>query len=356
MYDRPDAAAVSARRIILYCASAARRYTMPVMTREAEDGHFELIGVSKSFKQPVTNPFKKRTSIQALTDVTFRIFRRKVTCLLGPNGAGKTTLIKILASLITPDSGQILCDQVPLERLDRSAQGRIGLVTPNDRSFYWRLTGRQNLMFFGSLYSLRGKSLKERVAESLADSGMTADADKPYRLYSSGMKQKLNIARALLGDPVLYLLDEPAAHLDPLARAEFWRFVEETLIEKRKATVFLCTHDLEEARRLADHLYILHKGRIVNDGEAPGLGEASSDLACMELRFSGEVPASWIRSHESMLTLREPGRIIVKFKSSSEFQEGLLRSFVVEGGALTQARLLELDLFELLERGVGNNG
>jgi len=322
------------------------------MAPDFESIQFELIGISKFFKQPLTNPFKKRLIVQALSDVSLRIPRCKVTCLLGPNGAGKTTLIKILASLITPDTGEIRYEGMSHDRWGRAVQGKIGLVTPNDRSFYWRLTGRQNLMFFGSLYSLKGKTLKARVDEALADSGLAPDADKPYRLYSTGMKQKLNIARALVGDPELYLLDEPAAHLDPLARVDFWKFVEGTLIKKRKATVFLCTHDLEEARRLADLIVILHKGRILDEGSPSNIGGVASAAVRIELQYVGDAPPQWLERNARLISNRDSGRLVVDLVPGAIGQEELIRSFILEGGTLVQAYRRDVDLLDLLERGV----
>jgi ABC-2 type transport system ATP-binding protein len=325
---------------------------MSSMSEDSAGYHFELRGVSKSFKQPLTNPFRKRTTIQALAGVSLRIPRREVTCLLGPNGAGKTTLIKILASLITPDSGDVLYDGLAQDSWGRSVQGKIGLVTPNDRSFYWRLTGRQNLMFFGSLYSLRGQALKERVGEALSDAGLTEDADKPYRLYSSGMKQKLNIARALVGDPELYLLDEPAAHLDPLARNDFWEFVEKTLIGKRGSTVFLCTHDLEEAKRLADLIVILHRGQIVDEGPIASIGGRAPSMIRMEFLHSGDAPPAWLERNARIVSRRERNRIVIEFDPGMTGEEALIRSFVAEGGMLSQAYRVEADLLDLLEKEV----
>jgi ABC-2 type transport system ATP-binding protein len=317
---------------------------------------FELRDVSKSFKQPNANPFKTRATVKALTDVSLRIPRRQVTCLLGPNGAGKTTLIKILASLITPDCGDVFYDGLAQDRWGSSVQGKIGLVTPNDRSFYWRLTGRQNLMFFGSLYSLRGQALRARVVEALSDAGLAEDADKPYRLYSSGMKQKLNIARALVSDPELYLLDEPAAHLDPLARNDFWDFVERTLIGKRGSTVFLCTHDLEEAKRLADLIVILHRGRIVDEGSIASIGGRAPSMIRMEFRHSGDAPQAWLERNVRIVSFRERNRIVIEFDPKDTGEEALIRSFVAEGGMLSQAHRVEVDLLDLLEKEVRDVG
>jgi ABC-2 type transport system ATP-binding protein len=310
----------------------------------------ELTGVSKAFKEPRSNPFRKQSIKQALSAVDFEIPRCKVSCLLGPNGAGKTTLIKILASLITPDSGDIRYDGILRERWDKSIQGKIGLVTQNERAFYWRLTGRQNLLFFGSLYSLSGKALKARVDEALSESGMLDSADKPYRLYSTGMKQKLNIARALVGNPELFLLDEPASHLDPLAREDFWEFITKTLIGKRGATVFLCTHDLEEARRLADQVIILDRGLVVEKGKLSELSKLMGGNPELELRFEGPVPTAWLRRHSGAVSMRGQGCLRLTLDPAGMGQEELIRSFVQEGGALLEAFRPQDDLLELLNR------
>jgi ABC-2 type transport system ATP-binding protein len=320
------------------------------MTKQENTNLLELAGVSKSFKEPLTNPFKKRQTKQALIDVSLAIPRRKVSCLLGPNGAGKTTLLKILGSLITPDAGVIRFDGIPREKWEVSIQGKIGLVTPNERSFYWRLTGRQNLAFFGSLYSLRGRALKERVEEALTETSLLDAADKPYRLYSTGMKQKLNIARALIGHPELYLLDEPASHLDPLARKDFWDFISTTLIGKRGATVFICTHDLEEAKRLADLVIVLDKGRVVETGTLAELGALMSDHTELEMRYSGAVPDAWLRACGGAVTMGEPGRLRLDLETAGMNQEKAIRTFVEADGALSEAYLRQIDLLELLNR------
>jgi ABC-2 type transport system ATP-binding protein len=311
-----------------------------------------LRGVSKAFKEPRDSLFRKRPRKQALLEIDLAVPRNRVSCLLGPNGAGKTTLIKILASLIIPDSGEILYDGIPRERWGKSIQGKIGLVTPNERSFYWRLTGRQNLMFFGSLYSLAGKALKARVELALSETDMLEAAGKPYRLYSTGMKQKLNIARALIGEPELFLLDEPASHLDPLAREDFWNFVAKTLIAKRGATVFLCTHDLEEARRLADLTIILDQGRViekVTPAELHGLVVGRAEL---ELRYSGPVPEEWLRRHRDAVSEQKQGYLRINLDATGLSQEGLIRSFVLEGGALLQASRSQDELLALLNRSI----
>jgi len=228
--------------------------------------------------------------------------------------------------------------------------GKIGLVTPNERAFYWRLSGRENLRFYGSLHGFRGARLEKRVDEVLEEIGMTESASKPYRLYSAGMKQKLNIARALLGDPQLYLLDEPAAHLDPLAREEFRSFITETLVQRRGATVFLCTHDLEEARELAQEIVILDAGKVVAQGERRALLEAGTTRREMAVSYAGKLPAEWLETRRSDVRFEGPGRIRVSFDPGRTAQEDLVASFVASGGRLLEAYSSGDSLLELIKR------
>lgn len=313
------------------------------------DPFFTLRAISKTFRQAQANPFKKKTVTEALRAVDLTIPRGKVTCLLGPNGAGKTTLIKILASLITPDTGEILYEGVPIEQKRKELQAKIAMVTPSERSFYWRLSGRENLLFYARLFNLHGKALRMRVDEVLETVGMTRDADRPYRLYSAGMKQKINIARTLLGESTLYLLDEPASHLDPIAREEFRGFIENVLVGERKATVFLCTHDLEEARHLGDELVVLHAGRVVAQGTRHGL-LGSGDTRNLVLTTAGPPPAEWMTQWADAVTAVEGGTIRLRFHPATQSQHEILGSFVRAGGQLLEAQLVEADLLDSIKR------
>lgn len=313
-----------------------------------------LEGITKLFNEPTVNPFRKRGKVPALVSVDLEIPEGAITCLLGPNGAGKTTLIKIISCLVTPDSGTIRYRDKTLDSSGKGILGKIGLVTPNERSFYWRLTGKENLLFFGSLHGLRGSALRERVDSVVEESGIGASADRPYRLYSSGMKQKLNIARALLGAPELFLLDEPAAHLDPLARQEFQNFILNDLILKRRATVFLCTHDLDEARRLANHIVVLDKGRVVAKGTQDELGGYIDERLELIIRFAGTLPPVWISRWGESLSHEDSNTIRILLDPYKSEQEAALRDFVMEGGILLEAYRAGDPLLRLLHRKVGS--
>ena len=183
--------------------------------------------------------------------------------LLGPNGAGKTTLIKILATLVTPDKGEGTIAGFSLESQALAIRSKIGLVSTNDRTFYWRLTGRENLDFFASLYNLHGSVKRERIENAIKLTDMENKAESRFMSYSSGQKQRLSIARAMLADPEILLMDEATTSLDPIATRALLTFTKEILAEKEQKTIVWCTHNLHEAEDISDRVTILNRGTIL---------------------------------------------------------------------------------------------
>lgn len=210
---------------------------------------------------------KPAAKTEALKGVTLSIERGEIFGLLGPNGAGKTTLIKILATLILPDSGSGSVCGYDLRTQSSRVRHMIGLVNSSERSFYWRLTGRQNLKFFAMLYNLSGSEKKKRIDELLELVGLEEKADTPFMKYSDGQKQRLAIARALLSDPEILLMDEPTKSLDPLAASDFIDLTVNELASKKSKTILWCTHNLKEAEKVCSRLAIIHKGKVIASGD-----------------------------------------------------------------------------------------
>ncbi|MBN2659490.1 MAG: ABC transporter ATP-binding protein [Spirochaetales bacterium] len=306
------------------------------MAAKEQTSFLRIISIEKEYPVPSLNPFKKGKKHKALKGLDLTIPRGSVCCVLGPNGAGKTTLIKILAGLILQDKGEI---DIPEEEFKG-----VGLVTPNDRSFYWRLSGRQNLDFFASLYGISDKG--GTVDAVLKEVSLFEDADKPFRQYSAGMKQKLNIARALLSDPDLYLLDEPASHLDPIAREDFRRFVKEILLEKRGATVLLCTHDLDEAAELADRIALLHKGRIVAEGDPELLKSRVKQENHFRVCHRG-APLQWLEENSRIVERINESEF--RLRAGKEDISGLIDDFIRSGGKLIELKYEEPGLMDILK-------
>jgi ABC-2 type transport system ATP-binding protein len=301
------------------------------------------------YRVPSLLPWKAARRVEALRDITLHAPARKISCLLGPNGAGKTTIVKILAGLIEPDRGEGRILGLPLEGLDRKFRGRIGFLTANDRSFYWRLTGRQNLDFYATLHGLTGRDRKQRVREVLDEVGLEKDADKPFRLYSSGMKQKLLMARALLGRPELLLLDEPTTHLDHGARVAMHRFIRDNLIRTRKSSVLLCTNDLSEAQQLADHLILIDEGRVLAEGSLDSLRSRVRSSGNLTLSFEKAPARGWDRKLGIRLLRREAGSMVFEVPREVRTAD-VVEAAVRHGGRLLGCRSDEPSLPEVFER------
>jgi len=209
---------------------------------------------TKSLAESLRHPFRPEKRINVLKQITLTIHRGELFCLVGPNGAGKTTFLKILAGLILPDEGEI------------NLKGPVGFMSGEERSFYWRLSGRQNLEFFASLYNLSYRESKKKVQELSVLFGLESFIDRMFMKYSTGMRQKLAIARSFLSDVPLLLMDEPTRSLDPLAQQELRRLILELVVREQGKTVLFTTHHLEEAERFSDRIGILHQGRLVAAG------------------------------------------------------------------------------------------
>jgi ABC-2 type transport system ATP-binding protein len=181
--------------------------------------------------------------------------------LLGPNGAGKTTFLKTISTLILPTYGDAWVNGYNIKKDEYKVRKSIGLSTGFERSFYYRLNGYQNLEFFGTLYGIKSKDLKERINFLLNLFNLEDAKDLKYMKYSTGMKKKLSLARALLHDPDVYIFDEPTSSIDPISANEI-RDIILSLKDKNK-TIILSTHDMHEAELLADRIGILNKGNML---------------------------------------------------------------------------------------------
>ena len=228
-------------------------------------------GIEKTFTKKrsigelLTHPFRPAERVRALRGVDLEVRQGEIFGLLGPNGAGKTTLLKVLCCLILPDKGRARI--LGLDTTHETQVKRlIGLVSTDERSFYWRLSARENLRFFARLYDLPGSKIDSRIDELLERVGMTEPADRPFSGYSSGMKQRLSIARALLHDPPILLMDEPTRSLDPESAITLRDYVLEKLKRRDGKTILLATHNLLEAEIMADRVAIIAHGTVQEVG------------------------------------------------------------------------------------------
>jgi ABC-2 type transport system ATP-binding protein len=204
---------------------------------------------------------------RAVDDISFRIANGSVTALLGGNGAGKTTTIGMIMGLVQPTSGRVnvLGHRMPQERAE--VLWRMNFESPYV-DMPMRLTVRQNLTVFGRLYAVQ--NLSDRIARLAADLALNDFLDRPSGQLSAGQKTRVSLAKALINDPDLLLLDEPTASLDPDA-ADWIRKHLENYRKTRNATILLASHNMLEVERLCDRVIILKRGRIVDDDTPPGI-------------------------------------------------------------------------------------
>jgi ABC-2 type transport system ATP-binding protein len=194
--------------------------------------------------------------------------------MLGPNGAGKTTLVKILSTVLLPTSGtaQVLGHDVVEET--RAVRPLIGIVFGGERGLYTRLSARQNLEYWGALYRLSSATIKERSSALLERVGLVDRADQRVEEFSRGMKQRLHLARGLMGDAKVLFLDEPTTGMDPIAAREFRRLIAELKDEGR--TILLTTHDMVEAESVCDRVTLIDRGTIIATESPRSLGRVIS--------------------------------------------------------------------------------
>jgi len=244
----------------------------------------EVKDVVKKFKRG--RRLKKR-DIFAVDNANFDIPEGELFGLLGPNGAGKTTLVRCLATLLIPDQGSIKIMGKDISTHSLQCRRQLGLLTSGERSLYWKLSGRDNLKFFAALYGLDGKERDMRIEYLMELLDLKDVQNERIEKYSSGMKQKISLARALLHDPKVLLLDEPTLGLDPQFSRFIRIFIKETLNKKERKTILLTTHYMDEADELCERIAFINRGKIV-DIKTPY--EYKRDLPhteVLELRCSG---------------------------------------------------------------------
>ena len=213
--------------------------------------HFPLITLRNLF----TGTW--REGVWALKEVNFELFPGEVLFILGPNGSGKTTLIKLIATLLAPTEGRISVYGFDAARFPLPVKQRLGYITCNESSFYGRLTGWHNLAFFARLHNLNPQDAIPPVVKALK---LTAYLERRFYTYSTGIKRRMDIARGLLHQPDILLLDEPTTNLDPLSAAQLRQLLVQ--IRDQGKTMIIVTHRLEEVQKIGGRVGIMKDGRF----------------------------------------------------------------------------------------------
>lgn len=234
-----------------------------------------------TFWQKLTGAGTNVETLTAVDQVSFAIQQGEIFGLLGPNGAGKTTTIKMLCTLLEPTRGTATVNGYDISHQTSQVRQNLGAVLTGERSIYWKLTGRENLEYFAALYHLPSKVAKARIDELLARLELSKRADELVERYSSGMKQRIAIAKALLASPPVILLDEPTIGLDPQSA----RNLRELILDFRRegATILLTTHYMEEADLLCDRIGIIDQGKVIALDTPTALKKSINQLDVMQL-------------------------------------------------------------------------
>ena len=299
--------------------------------------------------------------VTSVDGVTFDVGRGEFFGLLGPNGAGKTTLLKMLATFVTPDAGVIEVEGVDVVAEPHRARALVVPVIASERSLYWRLSARENLRLFAHLWRVPAAEVESRVDDVLRVVDLSDTGAKLVGQFSSGMMQRLLIARALLADPRVLLLDEPTRSLDPVSARDFRRFLRDELAQRRACAVVLATHSAEEAFDLCHRVAVLDRGKLLAVGVA-------SDLA---RELAGERYLAWTTApgHPALqpFVARDGGRdlesapaalramdgwtpVLLEVRGGADAAASLVHRLVQEGVPLAALERVPLSLARLIER------
>jgi ABC-2 type transport system ATP-binding protein len=327
--------------------------------------------VSKTYPVPLAGArrffrMKERAPVEALDGVTLEVGEGEVFGLIGRNGAGKTTLAKIIATLVQPTEGSVNVRGFDSVREESRVRAQVGLASAEERSFYWRLTAEQNLVFFSRLYGLGTHEGRRRIEELLELFELTALRRRRFGELSTGNKQRMAVARAMLNSPPVLLLDEPTRSLDPLAAASMRGLIGSLARGSRPVTILLTSHNLAEVEELCERVAVISRGRIRAVDEPHSLRAAHRNRERVRLALRGVAPELALELLRAALAQSEEyaqagaerlegGLVAVDFERESE-DDSLDRALraLAGGGARVVSCETErgtlLDVLETFER------
>lgn len=291
--------------------------------------------------------------VTAVAGIDLTIADGEIFGLLGPNGAGKTTLCKILSTVLLPTSGTATIYGFDVVTQARSVRPLIGLVFGGERGLYSRLTARQNLRYWAALYRVPRRQVTDRVETLLARLGLAERAHERVETWSRGMKQRLHLARGLIGDPKVMILDEPTAGMDPVAAREFRGLVRELRGEGR--TLLITTHDMAEAEAVCDRVTLIDGGRLLRTEDPRTIGRW---VSAHERVDAADVPEPILSNLESLPGVARVERLsrgAVRIHTSVEGATATVLRTLLDAG-VTRVATTEPSLEEVYLHVVGNRG
>lgn len=335
-------------------AAAHARANGPGPVAVRLEGLTKSFPVQRGWREVIRHPRARRWT-PALRGVSCEVRAGELFGVLGPNGAGKTTLFKVLSTLVLPDAGHAQVMGVDVARHPARVRRLLAPVAADDRSLNWRLSARENLRLYAALHGLRARDARDRVDEVLAGVELDEAAERRAGTLSSGMKQRLLLARALLARPRVLLLDEPTRSLDPLSARRFRAFLRDEVVARRGCTVLLATHAPDEALELCDRVGVLHRGRLLAVGAAEALArrhaadrwrlwmrDGGAALAAAERRALLRVESRWVEDGWTRVDAGIPG--------GADGAARLVAALVDAGAVVCRMEPARPSLAELIER------
>ncbi len=297
-------------------------------------------------------------SVLALDHVSFSVDQGEVLGLLGANGAGKTTLINILCTLLTPTAGSASLGGHDVVREPQLARRQIGLVTSNERSFYWRLTGRQNLRFFAALNHVAPEDTEQRIDQFLDALDLTRFADRRFDGYSTGIRQRFACARALLHHPRILFMDEPTKGLDPNASAAMLSVIQDRILKVWQPTIIVTSHNLAEIEKLCHRVAIVDRGRLLRIGSIDALARSIRAYEAYAVEGSG-IDAPVIAGLRRLLGPDRvrvdedvPGRVELGLGDGERSLSSALSYLIGRGVAIRRCEPIEISLEDVFRQTV----
>jgi ABC-type multidrug transport system ATPase subunit len=307
---------------------------------------------------------RRAPPVTVVDGVSLDVYPGEVFGLLGPNGAGKTTIFKMLATMIAPDAGKATVSGFDVARDAASVRGVLASVPADERSLNWRISADENLRLFAALQHIHPREVSARIAWALDTVALADTGDKRVAEFSSGMRQRLLIARALLTRPRILLLDEPTRTLDPLSARELRRFLREELVAVHGCTILLATHNPDEAFGFCDRVAVLHRGRVLATGAASELAARFGEDRYRIVVTGADEHVFAALESRGMLHRRAPAERTLDGWDSVECTIGggparsvdLIRALIGNGVALARLERIEPSLADLISRIIKADG
>lgn len=299
--------------------------------------------------QDLRKQYTPPEGVVAVNNISFQIERGEIFSLLGPNGAGKTTTISMLSCLLEPTSGSAFVDGLSISKDAKSVKHVIGVV-PQEIALYQTISARENLVFWGKLYGLRGEHLQKRVTATLEIAGLVDRADDKIQTYSGGMKRRINIAVGLLHEPKILFMDEPTVGIDPQSRRRILDTVKE--LNAEGITVVYTTHYMEEAQELSHRIGIIDYGELIAVGTFEELTRSIGHYDTIRLDLGDGIQEMENgRLADALTTLagvhrayNEDGHVILQAQDADNILPQIVQQMAHEGHHIRQLKIEEPNL------------